>query len=91
MELFHGPTFAFKDVALQVAIFSSLRRSRLGFSWFCFPGDFLFLGLTKVPFGNDFCFFSRVLKQILVFFLLLLVGRMKVDERNSLYSIVLGG
>ena len=27
-------------------------------SWFCFSGDFfLFLGLTKVPFGDYFLFF----------------------------------
>ena len=36
-------------------------------TWFCFSGDFLFLGLTKVPFGKYvFFFFSRLLKQIQV-------------------------
>ena len=33
-------------------------------TWFCFPGDFLIFGLTKRPFGDDFLFFSRLLKQI---------------------------
>ena len=31
--------------------------------WFCFSGDFLFLGLTKVPFGDYFLFFLGFLSK----------------------------